>query len=250
LLSPDEDFSPAGANSGIQYAESFKAYKTILSPGPEDPVFERIFSHFKKSLFGKKPAPSNAIVVDTGNYDVELEQLRNDLLVDSPVDGVANAGGDGTSPPPSPSTPYLQPDRQVSTSVTGAGTGGTPPSTPPLQPDRRVSISVTSHISHTIAASSQVSNIVHSSVNLSPELEVGETSPIEETPPPIQEKPRPAPRKKAVKSLKSAAATPDINADDAPARRVTRQMKALPVDPPPKGPPESASTYIKCCFSR
>ena len=234
MLSPDEDFSPAGANSGIQYAESFKAYKTILSGGPEDPVLGRIFSHFKDSLFSKEPTPSDGVVADDGNYDLEIEQLRNDLLADPPAGDVTNAGGDGTSSPPSPSRPSLQPDRQVSISVTGTGTSGTPPSTAPLQPDRQVSISVTSHISHTIAASSQVSNIVHSSVNLSPELEVGETSPIGETPPPIQEKPRPAPRKKGVKPLKSAAATPDINVDDVPARRVTRQTKALPVDPPPE----------------
>ena len=222
MLSPDEDFSQAGVNSGIQYAESFKVYKEMLSRDPEDPTFKRIFSHFNASLFSKAPTTSGRVVVDDGNYDIELEQFRNALLADPPVEDVISAGGGKTSPLPS-------------TSVTGAGTNGTSPSTPPLQPDH-VSISVTSHISHTIAASSQVSNIVNSSVNLSPELEVRETSPVRETSrveeisPPIQKKPRALPKKR---TPKPAVETPDTNVEDiAPRRRVTRQTKIAPVDPP------------------
>lgn len=229
MLSPDTDFSPAGANSGIQYSESFKKYKELLTEDPESSMYQRIFSKFKDSLFGKESDSDDKVVVDDGDYASELAQFKEGLIADSIAEGVTDAGVDETSPLPPPASPPLQLDHEVSISVANPGANKASPlpspPTPPLQPDR-VSISVTSHISHTITASAQVSNIVNSSLTLSPEHEVKEI-------PPIQEKSRPAPRKKATKPPKPTAATSDTNADVAPIRRVTRQTKPASADPLP-----------------
>jgi hypothetical protein len=227
LLSPDEDFSPIGNPSSINYAESFKVYKTMLTQDPDSPVFKRIFSKFNISLFGVEPTVSNDLIADDGDYESELEEFRRGLLADPLIEDVADAG---VSLPP---TPPIQLDRRVSTPAANAGADETSPFSgsllaSPHQPGHEVSVSVTSHISHTIAASSQVSNIVSSSIALSPEREVSKASP------PIQEKARPAPKPKGVKSLTLAAATSDTNADAAPTqkKRTTRPAKTAPADPP------------------
>jgi hypothetical protein len=207
MLSPDEDFSPAGAKSGIMYAESFKSYKKILSDNSNSPMYERIFVHFNTALFAPESASSSTLLVDNSNYDTEIAQFNNDLLMDPavagpPVAGVtkAEAGADETLAHPLPSVP--------------------------IQSESHVSIAVTSHISHTIAASSQISNIVHSSVTLSPEQE--------EISPPSKEKGQPAPRKKGAKASKPAAEVPDDNTDAVPIKggRTTQQKMHVSVEPP------------------
>jgi hypothetical protein len=215
MLSPDEDFSPAGAKSGIMYAESFKSYKKILSDNPNSPMYERIYAHFNTALFALESASSPTLLVDNGNYDTEIAQFNNELLMDPavagpPVAGVtkAEAGADETLAHPLPSVP--------------------------IQSESHVSIAVTSHISHTIAASSQISNIVHSSVTLSPEQEEISPPSIKEVPPPSKEKGRPAPRKKGAKASKPAAEVPDDNTDAVPIKggRTTRQKTHASVEPP------------------
>lgn len=152
------------------------------------PVYKRILSEFSEALFGTAPPISNEFIADDGDYASELEDFNNGLLADSPAEGVVDVGANRESSP----------------------------STPPALPLEHVSISVTSNISHTIAGSSQVSNVVNASIVLPSEHEV------EEPPPP---KPRAVPRKKTSKSVKS---TPDDNADNACAKntRATRSKVA------------------------
>ena len=206
MLSPDEDFSPVGANSGIKYLTSFKAYKKMLTENPESTMYKRIFSKFNASLFGTvSTATNNDFVADDGDYESELEQFKNDLLIGPPVEDVIETGADTVSP--------------------GS------PSVSPVPSDHGVSISITSCISHTTAESSQVSNTVNSSVALPPNCEVEET----ETPPPDSpRKPsRPLPKKTGAKSSKST--TPNINANaavPAPDKQAGRKAKATPTQAP------------------
>ena len=80
LLSPDRDFSPTGGKSGISYVGSFKAYRDMITAQAGMPRFKRITSSFNMSLFGAKPAaPIQAVHVDQGSYDDEIEEyLHND----------------------------------------------------------------------------------------------------------------------------------------------------------------------------
>ena len=203
MLSPDNEFSKSGAKSGIKYSESFKKYKEMLTDDRDPPMLERIFAKFNSSLFGTAPPPGDDFIPDDGNYDSELEQFRNELRADSPVEGVAN-GGQTRTPPPS-SLP-----------------------TSPIQPDRHVSISVTSHLSHTIAMSPQLSNIINSSIGLPPEREDNEAPP---SPPKV---PRPAAKKKGGKSTKSTTETtiPDVGTGTTSTKQKrARKTRATPVEP-------------------
>ena len=202
MLSPDEDFSPVGANSGIKYLTSFKAYKKMLTEDPESTMYKRIFSKFNTSLFGTVSIANNNFVADDGDYESELEQFKNNILIGPPVEDVIDARADMVSP-----------------------------SVSPVPSDHSVSISITSCVSHTTAESSQVSNTVNSSIALPPNYEVEET----ETPPPnpLKKPGRPLPRKMGAKSSKST--TPDIDANaavPAPDKRGGRKAKATPVQAP------------------
>jgi len=81
-VSPDDDFSPTGGSSGINYSESFKKYKEILTTNPDSPVFKRTFSEFNNSLFGAVPSLGDNFVAEEGDYNLELEQFMADLLAD------------------------------------------------------------------------------------------------------------------------------------------------------------------------
>ena len=201
MLSPDEDFSQTGVQSGIKYAESFKKYKEMLTGDVNSSTFKRVFSEFNAHLFGKVPTLRNDLIADDGDYDSEVEQFMNELLTDSPVNAVTDAEANKT-PPPS-SLPIS-----------------------PLRSNHHVSISVTSHVSHTVAASSQVSNIVSSSIALSPEPEVGEIYPPnpEATQPPV----RPTARKKSAKLSKPTATDSDADANTAPNPRKKSNWQAKP----------------------
>ena len=199
MLSPDEDFSQTGVHSGIMYAESFKKYKEMLTGDANSSTFERIFSEFNASLFGTVPTLSNDLILDDGNYDSELEQFRNELLADSPIEAGTGTGANNTSPPsPLPASP--------------------------LHPDQRVSISATSHVSHTVVASSQVSNTINNTIVLPLEPEVIETSPP--SPEAVQLVGRPAPKKKGTKPSRS---TSDADANTIPTqkKRAARQAKTV-----------------------
>ena len=202
MLSPDEDFSPVGANSGIKYLTSFKAYKKMLTKDPESAMYKRIFLKFNASLFSTVSIPNNNFVADDGDYESELKQFKNDILIGPPVEDVINARANTVS-------------LCVST----------------IPSDHGVSISITSCVSHTTAESSQVSNTINSSIALPPNYKVEET----ETPPlnPLKKPGRPLPKKMGAKSLKST--TPNINANaavPAPDKRGSRKAKATPVQAP------------------
>jgi len=194
LLSPDEDFSPAGANSGIKYAESFKKYYEMLSKDPESKTYKRIFSEFNAALFGTAPTLSNDFIAEDGNYDSEVEKFKSDLRAES----ATPVGTPGASALPSPTAPPLQPDH--------------------------LSISVRSHISHTITAtaSSQMSTVINSGPASLPEHEADQ-----ETPPPNPKSTqRPPSRKKGTKSSKSKTTTSNADPDTAePPTRVLRGRK-------------------------
>jgi hypothetical protein len=74
-VSPDEDFSPTGSNSGIKYSESFQKYKDMIIRDSGTVVFKRIISEFNNSLFGSVTATRNDLIAEDGNYDSELERF-------------------------------------------------------------------------------------------------------------------------------------------------------------------------------
>ena len=195
-MSPDEDFSPTGASSGIKYSESFQKYKEMLSATPDSPVFKRTFSEFNSSLFGAVSTLGDSdLIAEDGDYDSKLEQFKFDLLQDPPVEDVPE------DVPSSPLPPEFLDDSDVPEPLT--------------QSEHQVSISVTSRVStHAVAASSQVSNVVSSNITVS-------STELEEAPPPLKAV-RPAPKKvtkaskKGTKSSKKAAAISEAtSADDA-----------------------------------
>jgi hypothetical protein len=112
-LSPDTDFAPRGNVTGINYLESFREYKKILSSDPLDPTYQRIFTIFNTSLFGVTATPRADFVLDTGDYDAELREFNERLA--------AEKSGDNETtdlPPPSPPAPSSPPRSQISVSVT------------------------------------------------------------------------------------------------------------------------------------
>ena len=193
MLSLDEDFSAAGAKSRIKYDKSFLKYKEMLTEDPDSRMYKRIIAEFNTSIFGTAPVLKNNFVVDDGDYNLEVEQFKRDIHTDPPVKDVANV--------------------QINTP------SALPPPTPPLQSEYHVSVSITSHVSHTIAASSQVLNVVNSTISLPPEQEIGGSliqttdPPIQQASPPIEKAPRPVPKKKGPKSSKSAAMVLDPDTD-------------------------------------
>ena len=152
MLSQDEDFSPHGQKSGIKYDKSFAKYKKMISSNLKDSqskehrLYKRIIYKFSIAVFGATPVSSNEFVVDDGKYESELERFNEDAHVESPVES----------------------DDDVE--VVGAPSQLTSPA-PPLQSDRRVSISIASNVSHTIAALSQVLNMISNNITLPPPIQ-------------------------------------------------------------------------------
>ena len=182
-MSPDGDFSPTGSSSGIKYSEAFKKYKEMLTTNPNSPVYRRIFLKFNTFLFGEVSTPSTNINAEDGDYDSELEKFNAGLHADPFTEDV-----DVTPVPELPVSPLVQ-----ATEL------------PPIHSGCHLTISVTSHASmHTAATSSQVLNIVSSSITLpSVEPEVKGASPLN------PEATRPAPRKKGAKSTKKKTTSAD-----------------------------------------
>ena len=171
----------------------------MLTEDPDSRVYKRIFSKFNTALFGVEPTPGNDFVIDDGDYDSEVENFKKGLRAEDTTNLEID---EFTSPTPSPPTPTVQSDHHVS-------------------------ISVTSHVSHTVAASSQVSNIVTSGPAPPPESEAKEASP------PRQKGPRPVAKKKDPKASNPTTTTPQDNTDTAPTRskKATRSVKTTPVEP-------------------
>jgi len=51
MVSPDEDFSPVGYTSKIDYSKSFMEYKEMLTEDPKSTTYQRIFAEFDTALF-------------------------------------------------------------------------------------------------------------------------------------------------------------------------------------------------------
>ena len=178
----------------------------MLTEDPDSHMYKRIFSEFNALVFGTAPTLKDDLIIDDGDYDSEVERFKGDTRADSPVEDIADVGTDNAP--------------SVLSSLT-----------PPLQLEHHVSVSVTSHVSHTVAGSSQVSNIINSTVTLPLEQESVESSPIQTTPP-VQTLTRPHPtKKKGTKSTKSAVKTPDPNTDEVvPATQSRRAVTTKQTD--------------------
>ena len=149
----------------------------MLTENPESAMYKRIFSKFNTSLFGTISTTNNDFVTDDGDYESELEQFKNDVLIGPPVEDVIDTGADTVS----------------------LGS----PSVSPVPSDHGVSISITSSVSHTTAESSQVSNTVNITLPANSEVEETETPP----PNPPRKLSRPLPKKTGAKSSKSQPLT-------------------------------------------
>ena len=183
-MSPDGDFLPTGSSSGIKYSEAFKKYKEMLTTNPNSPVYRRIFLKLNTFLFGEVSTPSANINAEDGDYNSKLEKFNAGLHVDPFAEDV-----DVTPVPELPVSPLVQAPESLLVQAIEL---------PPVYSGCHLTISVTSHAStHTAATSSQVSNIVSSSITLPlVEPEVEGASPLN------PEVTRPAPRKKGAKSTK------------------------------------------------
>jgi len=149
IASPDTDFAPKGNVTRINYLESFREYKRMLSPNPPDPMYERIFSIFNASLFGATTTPQTEFILDTGDYNAELMEFNEQLAAERIGDAAA-ADLPLPSLPPAPSS----------------------------SPEPHVSVSVTSNVSHVTTAV----NVVTSNVALIPaDEEVGVPLPVTKT---------------------------------------------------------------------
>ena len=202
-MSPDEDFSPAGQKSGMMYDKLFAAYKKTITKNLEDSqssehrLYKRIVAKFSIAVFGAAPPSSNDFVVDNGEYDSEIERFNKDARAESPVES--------------------DDDVEVDTPSRLSA-----PPVPPLQSDHRVSISVASHVSHTIAALSQVSNVINNNVTLPLGRDPTEPSPL------IQAPSRPLP-KKAINASKTTSEDPTpATASDKSNKKTTRKTKTAP----------------------
>jgi hypothetical protein len=214
-VSPDEDFSPTGSISGIQYFESFKKYKEMLTDQPDSPVFKRIFSKFNTALFGTTPSASDKFVADDGDYNSELEQFRAELLEEEEVDALSE-------PPIVPECPVL-PEPLILPTTTAPQL--------PAQAESQISISVTSQVLTNFVGASQVSNIVGSNVNLPPP----ESERVSPLPSPIVAD-QPAQKKKGARSKKASTAVSEHNAaqdvSPAPSNGTKKGKAATPANPP------------------
>ena len=112
-MSPDTDFAPRGNVTGINYLESFREYKRLLSANPSDPTYQRIFTIFNTSLFSVTATPRTNFILDTGNYDAELREFNERLAAEED-------GGTETTDlsPPSPPAPSSPTESHISVSVT------------------------------------------------------------------------------------------------------------------------------------
>ena len=201
MLSQDVDFSGAGAKSRIKYSKSFKLYRGMLAKTPRSPAYERIFAEFDSALFGRERVLSDEFVADNGNYAAALEKYNTALRLEEAADVEANGGSPLPPSPAPPPSPIL------------------PPS--PLQSDHRILISVTLLVSHTIAGSSQVSNVINSPAPPSDREDV-------EGPPPV--KAQPVPKKKT--RGKQLVATSEAETDATTTRtRSSRKAKTAPPEP-------------------
>ena len=208
----------------MNYAVSFQTYKSMLIENRKTASYVRIYGEYDTILFGKARVLRNDYVVDHGEYTGVVSQYNRELREEEAADArAAEFSPPPSSPPPSPTT--LSPP-SVHTGGSGLALSLAPL---PHHSDRNVSISVTSHVSHTVAASSQVLNIVN-----------GATPPSEdeviEAPPPAKKAGRSRTKKKGGKSTDPSATTSnDIDADNAPPtknKRSTRQTNAATEERP------------------
>ena len=169
----------------------------MLTEDSDSCIYKRILAEFNASLFRMAPSLSNNFLADDGDYDSEVEKFKRDMCARSSTEDTTDVGI----------------SRMSSTFLSSP--------TAPHQLDHHVSVSVTSHVLHTIATSSQVLNIINSSISLSTERKAREPSP------PIQVAAQPLPTKKGTKSSTDTARTQNkkSNQDITPAEPPTRVLR-------------------------
>jgi hypothetical protein len=211
-LSPDQEFSPKGVISGIEYKASFIEYKAYL--GEDTTTVNGIIAYYNQELFGlqsRKPTRSASSATTSHAIHSALDQLRRDT-----ADPVAEE----VPPPPSPRKSPVQPEDN-----------SIPAPTSPTRSEHHVSISITSNVSHTVTASSRVSNTTGNDNSPAPEYDTEEGSP-----PPSPKAPKPTRNKKASKRSKTTN-TPSSDLVDAPA--TTKKQNSTKQE---KAPPKAASS--------
>ena len=165
----------------------------MLTSNDDTLMFRKVFSTFNSALFGLEPTPSDNIVIDDGNYDSEVEDIKKELR-DSLKNATSTEVDDPSNPPASP-VQSIQSEHHVSISVTS-----------------------TSHISHMVAALPQVSNVINSSVAHP------STKPQDEeiSPSPGPRAVRPTAKRKGTKPTQSTSIT---DPNTAPTETVPAQKK-------------------------
>jgi hypothetical protein len=218
LLSPDEEFSPIGAKSGISYQKSFKAYKDMILAQAPTQRFKRIRSSFDQLLFGTKPTAPDPEQprIDQGDYDDEIQLYLGRDPTPPPVEPTVAADSDVE--------PYVQPPPFASAE---SDIDETPIPSP--SPGHHPVTSITLQESDTVRTSSMTISIT--------------TLPSEQT----QEVTDPAPRKKARPAPKKKVISPPSDAVDtiapAPTTRSTRAgSRQVPVQPHEQDPKPTTRT--------
>lgn len=199
-MSPDKEFQELGHKSGIDYGKSFIGYKGFLSDNT--PEMKGIISFYNQELFGhQSKKPVRSATTQSAAIDDALDQLRRGLYgktADSVAEGLSAQLQDKNTPAPAS----------------------------PTQSERHVSISVTSSISHSVTASSRISNTTNNPSTAEHDAE--------KPSPPSRPKPKPVTKKKA--PIKTTSAS-EGDADDAPPtpakkRNSNKRGKAPPVAAP------------------
>lgn len=205
MLSPDQEFGEVGGISKINYREAFIGYKKFLSEGTDS--MKNIISYYNREVFESEPKePASCSTAATRALDSALDQLRRDLY-----EGTAEE----VPPPPSPPRSSAQPeDRDKSIPA-------------PPQLERNVSISVTSSVSHTVIASSRVSQSTDNNNPLIPERDAEERPPA----PTSKTKTRKKKDKAPPKSSTTAKASGSDADDDPPAAKKPNSSKRPKASP-------------------
>lgn len=178
---------------------------------PKYLVFKRILAELNRAVFEEEPPPNSDLVIDSGNYQDEMEKFEMDLANEQ----AAEAGTDEIALSlPLSAPPVLPADPDA------------PAPIPPIPPVFRSSFIVSSNVSRTIAATSQISHLV---VNHGPTESV-----TDETELPL---PAPRPVRAAATKKKNAkptdATTPNLDTDNpAPVKRTRSKANPIPADPP------------------
>ena len=202
LVSPDHDFQSTGGVTETAYTDLFNIYKGVLNDDPESPENQRVFSAFHEGLFGPKPNVATPTPTNN-NLNSEVEKFKRARSRKTPNNPAVNPVIGETSTPPSAREPPTQSGGPNSLALAS-----------PVEPERLTSIAITSNVSHTVTASSRVSNTTNG--NVSPPIS---GSDIEEDSPPVPKAVQTRGKSKRGSKSSNTTTPPDPNLDDAPATK-------------------------------